>query len=715
MKKLLLLVCTLFGFIACTQNPIEEQLAISADIPETIKVGFENSKSRIQLNEAQKTVWTKDDLVSVFYRSNANQKWQYQGETGERMGTIKRVANAEATQELSDIVVVYPYNENYYINPRTNNVQASLPATQTYLANSFGLDGSIMVSSSEYNQFFLKNVCGWLKIKLMGEGQVVKKITLKGNNGEQVAGEIYINSTDATSILASEMSTAGDGENSVGGNLIFDDTILSEVTLNCGDGVTLGSEATTFYIALPPQTFEKGLTITCHYGDNTTMTKSTSNSIEIARNTIKPMSTLYYDGNKPPVFELTYTTNDGQPLDPYTTDGFGANFIENIYDAATGQGALKFDARITTIPEKAFVACNNLTSINLTQDIKSIGAEAFSGCSELAMMNIPNNVTLIGNMAFYNCSGIQEITIPSSVTSIGSSSFEGCGGKANINCYIKSVSTREGENGAFYKAKFTEAIIGDGITSIGGYAFWNCTALTSITISNSVTRIGISAFTNCKSLTSVTIPNSVTFIDKFAFSSCIGMKVLTLGSKVSSIQERAFSGCSSLESVIITNNKGINMYNGAFEDCDNLKSVYYNDDLVNWFNMNFEYGYSNPLDNGSKLHINGKELTEINVPNDISAIKNYAFNGCTSITKVTMHNRVTSVGASTFSECFNLKEVYCKSNTPPTCYTTTFSYYKNGGFYPLGCKIYVPTGSVEAYKVADGWSSYASYIEGYEF
>lgn len=716
MKKILFFVLAALTFAACEQALVEEQSAICPDVPETITVGFEGDDTRIQLNDAQKTVWTKGDLVSVFYRSNANQKWQYQGETGERIGTIKRIANAEATQELSDIVVVYPYNKNYYINLRTNNVQASLPAVHNYLANSYGLDGNIMISSSEYNQFSLKNVCGWLKIKLIGEGQVVKKITLKGNNGEQVAGEIYINSADATSILASEMSTADDGENSVGGNLVFDDTILSEVTLNCGDGVTLGSEATAFYIALPPQTFEKGLTITCYYGDNTTMTKSTSDSIEIARNTIVPMSTLYYDGNKPPVFELNYTTNDGQPLDPYTTDGFGANFIENIYDVATGQGALKFDARITTIPDKAFIGCNNLTSITLSQDIKSIGAEAFSGCSKLAIMNIPNNVTLIGNMAFYNCSGIQEITIPSSVTSIGSSSFKGCSGKANINCYIKEVSTRDGgENGAFYRAKFTEAIIGEGVTSIGSYAFWYCTSLSSITIPNSVTWIGNSAFNKCESLTSVTIPDSVTSIAKFAFSSCSGMKVLTLGSKVSSIQERAFSGCSSLESVIITNNKGINMYNGAFEDCDNMESVYYNDDLINWFNMNFEYGSSNPLDNGARLYINGTELTEIDVPNDISAIKDYTFNGCTSITKVTMHNRVTSVGHSTFCECFNLKEVYCMTTIPPTCGTTTFSYYKNGEFYPLGCKIYVPIGSVEAYKVADGWNSYVSHIEGYEF
>jgi len=289
MKKLYIFALVAMLFAACTTDETQD-IAVNIEAPDTLVGTFEGDDSRIQLNEAQKTVWTKDDLVSVFYRSNANQKWQYQGETGERTGNLKRVANAEGTQELSNIVVVYPYNENYYINPKTNNVQASLPAVQTYLKDSYGLDGNIMVSQSEYNQFSLKNVCGWLKIQLTGNGEKVQSIKLKGNNGEQVAGEIYINSADATSTLASEMGGADDGENSAGGNLVFDDTILTEVVLNCGEGVTLSSEATAFYIALPPQTFEKGLTIEILATDGSAMTKSTNKEIIINRNAIQPMA-----------------------------------------------------------------------------------------------------------------------------------------------------------------------------------------------------------------------------------------------------------------------------------------------------------------------------------------------------------------------------------------------------------------------------------------
>ena len=311
MKKLLLFMFAAFAFAACEQTPIEEQSSVLQDAPETLTVGFEGDDTRIQLNESQKTVWTKGDLVSVFYRSNANQQWKYDGETGARTANLKRVDAGTATRDMDRVVVVYPYNEDYYINPSTFNVQASLPATQHYLANSYGLDGNIMISSAEYNDVTLKNVCGWLKLQLTGDGEVVKSITFKGNNGEQVAGELYINSAEATAILASDMGNIAedDGNNATGGagaNLSFDDVVLKEVTLDCysaitlGAGVTLGAEATAFYIALPPQTFTNGFTVKVVYDDYRTMTITTSNPINIERNHIQPMAAVKtkYDATK---------------------------------------------------------------------------------------------------------------------------------------------------------------------------------------------------------------------------------------------------------------------------------------------------------------------------------------------------------------------------------------------------------------------------------
>ena len=731
MKKFYILALVAAMFAACATD-VTEDVAIEA--PETLKVSFEES-TRIQLDD-NKTVWTKGDLVSVFYRSDANQQWKFQGKTGDREGILKRVSAPEATKKLSKIVAVYPYSDNYYINPETCNIEATLPAEQTYLKDSYGLDGNLLVSATEFNQLYLRNVCGWLKIQLKGEGQVVKKVTLKGNNGEQVAGLIYVDSSDATATLAAERSAGGD--DGVGGTLVFEDTILTEVALNCPNGVTLGSESTAFYIALPPQEFSKGLTLKVLYADGTTMTKSTSNSIEIARNTILPMSALYYDGNVPPVYELAYTTNDGEPLDPFTTEGFGANFVENIFDPATGKGALKFDGKITIIPAKAFIACTNLTQIELTKDITKIDTEAFSSCTALTVMDIPQGVKTIDNKAFYNCSGMTEITIPSSVTSIGTSSFEGCGGKANINCKIGSSY--------FGKAKFTEVVICNSVTSIGGSAFNGCTSLTSVTIGDKITSIGERAFYNCTSLTSVTIPNSVTEIGGSAFNGCTSLTSVTIGDSVTSIGDDAFYKCTSLttfygEFASVDNrcliidgvlrffaSKGLTEYTipdsvteigeQAFVNCTSLTSVTIGDRVTSIGRESFRYcssltsvtigkrvtsigyeafsncpsltsvtiGDSVTSIEGSAFY-NCTSLTSVTIPNSVTSIRDYAFMNCTSLTSVTIGDSVTSIGRYAFNDCTSLKDVYYTGDLSAWCKINFSDDMSNPMYY--GAKLYL--------------------------
>ena len=644
MKKLLFALFAML-FAACTTDVTED---VAIEIPETLDVSFE-ADSRIQLQNS-KTVWTADDLVSVFYRSDANQKWKFQGNTGDRSGKLKCSSSYTSDTKLPKVVVVYPYNENYYINPQSCNVEATLPATQTYIANSYGLDGNIMVSSSEYNQVYLRSICGWLEIQIEGAGQAVEKITLKGNNGEQVAGQLYIDTTDASVILAENIAESDD--NGLGGMLEFDNTILTEVSLNCG-GTTLSSTAKAFYIALPPQEFSKGITIDIECNDGSKMTKSTTNTVTIKRNTILPMTAFAYDGVVPEVFELNYTTNNGEPLDPYTTEGFGANFVENIFDAATGKGVLKFDGRITTIPEKAFVACTNLTQIELTKDITTINAEAFSSCTKLTTINIPQSVKTIGNKAFCNCSSIAEITIPSSVTSIGTSSFEDCGGKATINCNIPNDTASSGK---FYKAKFTEVVIGDRVTRIGDNAFYSCKSLTNVTIGNGVTNIANKAFCLCTLLASITIPDSVTSIGEYAFQYCDSLKNIIIPDGVTKIGRYAFYECTSLTSITIPDSVTL-IDSVAFSGCTSLKEVHYNGDLSAWCNIDFGTYNANPMHNGAKLYLNDIELTEAIIPSDIIEIKNYIFYGCTSLTSVTLNKRVTLIERSAFENCTSLTSI----------------------------------------------------------
>ena len=414
MKRFLLFVAVATLFAACSKDAIDEQQGIQNivdEAPATLTVGFEDDETRIQLNEAQKTVWTNGDLVSVFYRSDANQQWKYDGETGARTADLTRVDAGEATATMNRVVVVYPYNEDYYFNTETYNVQASLPATQTYLKDSYGLDGNIMVSSSEYNQFKLKTVYGWLKLQLTGNGEKIKSITVRGNDGEQVAGDVVINTTDATITLAA------DGDKS-------DATIFTEVTLDCVDGVTLGAEATAFYIALPPQTFTKGLTVEITAIDGSAMTQSTDNEVVIERNHIKPMAAFAAEFPVPETWKIYYTAT--AKVEPYDKTVFGATYVSNEWDSETGKGVITFEGDVTKIGDYAFSWCDSLTSVTIGDSVTTIGEGAFNNCESLTSVTIPNSVTTIGDSAFEYCTSLTSVTIPDSVTTIGERAFGWC-------------------------------------------------------------------------------------------------------------------------------------------------------------------------------------------------------------------------------------------------------------------------------------------------
>ena len=117
-----------------------------------------------------------------------------------------------------------------------------------------------------------------------------------------------------------------------------------------------------------------------------------------------------------------------------------------------------------------------------------------------------------------------------------------------------------------------QVIIGDGVTTIGDWAFSYCRALTSSTIPNSVTTIGDNAFESCSSLTSITIPNSVTTIGDYAFSYCRALTSVIISNSVTTIGERTFANCYSLTSVTIPSSV-TRIEDGAFSDCGNVKQI----------------------------------------------------------------------------------------------------------------------------------------------
>ena len=152
--------------------------------------------------------------------------------------------------------------------------------------------------------------------------------------------------------------------------------------------------------------------------------------------------------------------------------------------------------------------------------------------------------------------------------------------------------------------------LGNSLTSIGEYAFYNCSGLTSVTIGNSVVSIGNSAFDGCSELTSITIPNSVTSIGEWAFSYCSKLTSVTIPDSVESIGRYAFGGCYGLTSVTIGNSvTSIGDY--AFSGCTGLTSVYYTGTQSEWNKISsadignatcYFYSEEQPTDEGNYWH-----------------------------------------------------------------------------------------------------------------
>ena len=238
----------------------------------------------------------------------------------------------------------------------------------------------------------------------------------------------------------------------------------------------------------------------------------------------------------------------------------------------------------------------------------------------------------------------------------------GLGNRSDSYCVMGPTDN----NGRVYCNMLQRVVIGNGVTIIGSYAFYNCHSLASVTIPDGVTIIRDYAFYNCYSLASVTIPDSVTSIGGYIFYNCYSLASVTIPDGVTIIRDYAFYNCYSLASVTIP---------------DSVTSIEYSV---------FRYCYS---------------LASVTIPDSVTSLLGTVFRDCYSLVSVTIPDSVTSIGGYIFYDCFGVKEYHLLPTTPPSLANANAF---NG--IPSDCIIYVPVGSLEAYRTATNWSTYADQI-----
>ena len=438
-------------------------------------------------------------------------------------------------------------------------------------------------------------------------------------------------------------------------------------------------------------------------------------------------------------YEITDKAAKTVTLTGYVTKPEGALTIPAT---VTNEGT---EYSVTSIGSGAFISCSSLTAVTISDGVTSIGKGAFKMCNGITSVTIPVSVTSIGESAFGNCQALTAVTIPDGVTQIGDYAFNRCSALTAINV-AESNSDYCSDGGVlFNKDKTTliqypigkpetSYIIPEGVTSVGGYAFAECKALTAVTIPVSVTSIGINAFFNCKALTAVTIPDGVTNIGSNAFYGCENaFTSVSIPDGVTEIASYTFAYCYSLKRVTIgkgVTRLGVYAFGFNYEyDEVTVNAVVPPALYENSFSKVFgrskvvyvpaeslaAYRAADGWKEFTNLKAIGSEFTAGNLKYEITdkAAKTVTLTGYVTkptgaltipatVTNEGTEYSVTSIGKKAFYQCNGITEMTVAATVPPTVGTDAF--YQVSKTIP----VYVPAESLAAYRAADGWKEFTN-------
>ena len=490
---------------------------------------------------------------------------------------------------------------------------------------------------------------------------------------------------------------------------------------------------------------------------NTEDASVTSATINVA--TAGTLSTLISEANKNTITTLTLTGSlngddfrfiremagsdyHGVPTDGNlsTLDLSGATIV------AGGSYVEIQDKKVYWNKEKtSYTSSSGVVDGEKVSEANKIGAYLFAGCQKLQTITLPNNLTAIDDFGFW-ATGLTAITMPNTVTSIGFDAFFACWYLASVTIPSSVTSI----NDSFLFCSGLESIIVDSKNSVYDSRD-NCNALIetssntllvgckNTTIPNGIVIIGSAALANLN-LTSITIPNSVTTIGNNAFGHN-NLTTITIPSSVTSIANYAFQD-NALQTVTVENPTPVAIYDDTFSNRANItlyvpsgcKAAYEaadywkefkeiiakveKDDVV--YTPNDEDHTVTVSDGGessseiviqSSISING-------VSYDVTAIGDCAFQNNELVVKVTIPETIASIGSKAFAGCTNLKSIYIFVKTPINLPGAAASGTRGDGGSSVfagvdteTCVLYVPAGSGDAYRNADGWKEFKEIVE----
>lgn len=320
-----------------------------------------------------------------------------------------------------------------------------------------------------------------------------------------------------------------------------------------------------------------------------------------------------------------------------TVSGTG-RIDNNLYKNNTDITELVIKNGITSVGDYSFYECTSLTRVILPDTLTEIGSHAFAKCTALTEIELNEGLSTIEDRGFEDCTALKRVFIPISVEDgLVSYTYNPSSNKAwgiFNNCReLTTVEFAEGttriHSGLFGGSGLKEITFPESVTEIGMYAFANCESLEEINFSDSMKRIEERAFSNCTSVKKLDFPENINYIGAHSFDSDGALTEVSIPLNWQNVD------------IYYEYNSGDHNAWGIFNGCSSLKTV------------NFAEGTT--YIHGGMFA--GSGLTEIDLPDTVATVGDYAFSNCRSLNSFITGSSLQSIGENTLANCTSLKDL----------------------------------------------------------